>query len=172
MADAQIRATNKDAGPPWCILIPGRIFRAFVLLTNAGTSISACQSLKLFPEDRAGAGTLAAPYSSWPSVPWCRISNRHSSCRGCHSLGTHGRNQGTWSIGRLPHARGCGTQPTRSRSYLAEADAACLLQLAGSLRSLPHQSGWRACRTRQVPVCPVLSTQGRSTSNVLGVPVG
>ena len=28
------------------------------------------------------AGTLVAPYNSWPSVPWRRISNRHFSCRG------------------------------------------------------------------------------------------
>ena len=102
----------------------------------------------LFGPCLSKSGTLAALYSSWPSVPWWRISNRHSSCRGCRSPGTHGRNQGTWSIGGLPHTRGCGTQHTRS-------DTLCLPHLAGSLRSSPHQSGWRACRKRQVSICPV-----------------
>ena len=59
-------------------------------------------------------GTSALPCSPGPSVPSHRISNRHSSCRGCGSPGTHGRSQGTWRIGRPWHALGCGRQPTRS----------------------------------------------------------
>ena len=140
----------------------------------AGTSIPASQPLKLFPEDRAEAAArdmgdvfwplskhvrhLVAPYSSWPSVPWFRISNRHSFCRGCHSPGTHGRNQGIWSIGRLPRARGHDTQPTRFWPYLAEAEARRLPQLARSLRSAPHQSKRRARRTRKMLVYLVPST--------------
>ena len=113
----------------------------------------------------SASGTLVAPYSSWPSVPWCCISNRHSPYQGCHSPETHGRNQGTWSMGRLPHPRRCSTRPTRSWNYLAEAEARFLPQLAGSLLSLPHQSGWRACRTHQVPICPCAKHRADTTSS-------
>ena len=60
------------------------------------------------------SGTSALPCSFWPGLPRDRISNRNSSCQGCCSPGTHGYSQGTWIIGRLPHARVCGTQPTWS----------------------------------------------------------
>ena len=32
--DVQIRAADKDPSPPWCILVPSRVFGPFVLLTN------------------------------------------------------------------------------------------------------------------------------------------
>ena len=47
------------------------------------------------------SGTLVLPCSTGPSVPWHRISKRHSSYRRCGSPGTHGRSQGIWSIGRV-----------------------------------------------------------------------
>ena len=34
ITDARTGATNKDPSPPWCILIPSRVFGPFVLLTN------------------------------------------------------------------------------------------------------------------------------------------
>ena len=115
-SDTQIRATNKDASPPWCIVLlineqwigpplPGSLHQA--LLGTPPLLRLSCRNFDF-------CLLTSETHRFWPSVPWYRVSNRYSSCCGCHSPGIHGRNQGIWSIGRLSHAHGCGTQPTRS----------------------------------------------------------
>ena len=98
IADAQLRATNKDSGPSWCILEPGRISRLFVLLINdqyIGPHLPGSLHQKVL-------GTLPFSEVELQEFQILPLNLRSSS----------------WKIGRLPHARGCGTQPTRSASRI------------------------------------------------------
>ena len=70
---------------------------------------------------------------------------------------TLGMVQGTESTGQPLNALGFGTLPIQFCSFQAETDVVRLPQSIGSLRSLLHGSGWRACRTRRRLVCPLKS---------------
>ena len=87
------------------ILIPSRVFGPFKLLAceqHIGPSLPGRlheEILGILPPSEVELQELqflplklrsSSRNSSWPSVSWCRISSRRSSCQGCHSPGTHG----------------------------------------------------------------------------------
>ena len=87
---------------------------------------------------RGWVARTSISHRSWPSVPWSCISNRHSVCRGWHSPGTHGRNQGTWSIGRLSHAHGWCMQSTLADTLMTSPDLAGAERFNLGLATVPR----------------------------------